>query len=140
MVRSETQRELLAARGFRHLDVWPGAVDTSLFRPRGKRALCLPRASSMDMGGVSIEKGLDDFLSLSLIPAQFNVLILMTYPLFVALITWFFLHEQREFPTLLTLLAAALLGALGDLWWDAVVYPATRFGGAMGRGEATCMT
>ncbi|MGD9341328.1 MAG: glycosyltransferase family 1 protein [Chromatiales bacterium] len=66
MVRSETQRELLAARGFRHLDVWPGAVDTSLFRPRGKRALCLPRPISMYMGRVSIEKGLDDFLSLDL--------------------------------------------------------------------------
>ena len=66
MVRSETQRELLAARGFRHLDVWPGAVDTSLFRPRGKLALCLPRPISMYMGRVSVEKGLDDFLSLSL--------------------------------------------------------------------------
>jgi len=30
----------------------------------------------------------------------------MTYPLFVALITWFFLHAQREFPTLLALMVA----------------------------------
>jgi hypothetical protein len=31
-----------------------------------------------------------------------------------------------------TLLVAAVQGALGALWWGAVVYPATRFGGAMG--------
>ena len=66
LVRSKTQKKLLAERGFRHLDVWPGAVDTTLFRPRGKRALCLPRPISMYMGRVSIEKGLDDFLGLAL--------------------------------------------------------------------------
>jgi glycosyltransferase involved in cell wall biosynthesis len=66
LVRSKTQKKLLAERGFGHLEVWPGAVDTQLFRPRGKRALCLPRPISMYMGRVSVEKGLDDFLGLSL--------------------------------------------------------------------------
>ena len=66
LVRSKTQREELTARGFKHLKLWPGAVDTTLFRPRGKRALCLPRPISMYMGRVAVEKGLDDFLRLSL--------------------------------------------------------------------------
>ena len=66
LVRSKTQKKLLSERGFRQLQVWPGAVDTTLFRPRGKRALCLPRPISMYMGRVAVEKGLDDFLRLSL--------------------------------------------------------------------------
>jgi len=33
LVRTETQRGLLAGRGFRNLEIWPGAVDTELFRP-----------------------------------------------------------------------------------------------------------
>ena len=70
LVRSKTQKQHLADRGFRHLRVWPGAVDTTLFRPRGKRALCLPRPISMYMGRVAVEKGLDEFLRLSLPGSQ----------------------------------------------------------------------
>jgi glycosyltransferase involved in cell wall biosynthesis len=66
LVRSKTQRKLLEARGFRNLKVWPGAVDTGIFRPRGKEALCLPRPIAMYVGRVAIEKGLDAFLDLEL--------------------------------------------------------------------------
>lgn len=66
LVRSETQRRELSRRGFKNLQVWPGAVDTTLFRPRGKAGLDFPRPISMYMGRVSVEKGLEDFLSLDL--------------------------------------------------------------------------
>lgn len=66
LVRSETQKLALQERGFEHLSVWPGAVDTSLFTPRGKDALGLPRPISLFVGRVSIEKGLPDFLDLDL--------------------------------------------------------------------------
>ncbi len=66
LVRTATQKKALEARGFKHLRVWPGAVDTGLFKPRGKEALSLPRPISMYMGRVSVEKGLDEFLQLDL--------------------------------------------------------------------------
>jgi glycosyltransferase involved in cell wall biosynthesis len=66
LVRTATQKAELEKRGFRNLRVWPGAVDTGLFRFRGKDALSLPRPISMYMGRVSVEKGLDDFLQLDL--------------------------------------------------------------------------
>ena len=66
MVRTETQRRVLAGKGLRNLHVWPGAVDTALFRPRGKDALDLPRPVSMYMGRVAPEKNLDAFLGLEL--------------------------------------------------------------------------
>ena len=64
LVRSSTQKELLQAREFEHLRVWPGAVDTDLFRPRGKGALRLPRPISMYMGRVAVEKGLEAYLDM----------------------------------------------------------------------------
>jgi glycosyltransferase involved in cell wall biosynthesis len=66
LVRTKTQKELLKSRGFTHLKVWPGAVDTQLFRPRGKEALCLPRPIAMYMGRVAVEKGIGAFLGLEL--------------------------------------------------------------------------
>ena len=70
LVRTKTQKGLLKARGFEHLKVWPGAVDTGLFRPRGKDALSLPRPIAMYMGRVAVEKGLDAFLELELPGSQ----------------------------------------------------------------------
>ncbi len=70
LVRTATQKRLLQEKGFGHLEIWPGAVDTALFRPRGKHALALPRPISMYMGRVAVEKGLDDFLSLDLPGSQ----------------------------------------------------------------------
>ncbi len=70
LVRTETQKHLLAQRGFRNLDVWPGAVDTGLFRPCDKDALNLPRPISMYMGRVAPEKNLEAFLDLELPGSQ----------------------------------------------------------------------
>jgi glycosyltransferase involved in cell wall biosynthesis len=70
LVRTKTQKRLLKERGFAHLKVWPGAVDTNLFRPRGKEALALPRPISMYMGRVAVEKGLEAFLDLELPGSQ----------------------------------------------------------------------
>jgi glycosyltransferase involved in cell wall biosynthesis len=66
LVRTRTQKELLQARGFGHLSIWPGAVDSDLFRPLGKDALSLPRPISMYMGRVAVEKNLEQFLDLDL--------------------------------------------------------------------------
>jgi glycosyltransferase involved in cell wall biosynthesis len=66
LVRTRTQKNLLEARGFGHLSIWPGAVDCDLFRPLGKDALFLPRPISMYMGRVSVEKNLEAFLDLQL--------------------------------------------------------------------------
>lgn len=70
LVRTGTVRQQLAERGFGHLKIWPGAVDTALFQPRGKNALDLPRPVSLYMGRVAVEKGLDAFLDLELPGSQ----------------------------------------------------------------------
>ncbi len=66
LVRTRTQKMELEEKGFRHLEVWPGAVDTRLFYPRGKGALELPRPISLFVGRVAVEKGLPGFLDLDL--------------------------------------------------------------------------
>lgn len=65
-VRTPTQKALLADRGFRNLRVWPGGVDTQLFRPREHDCLGLPRPISLYAGRVAVEKNLDAFLALDL--------------------------------------------------------------------------
>ena len=66
LVRTKTQKKLMKSHGFRHLKTWPGAVDTDLFRPRGREALSLPRPIAMYMGRVAIEKNIGAFLALDL--------------------------------------------------------------------------
>ncbi len=66
LVRTGTQRRLLARRGLRNLQIWPGAVDTDQFRPCGKEALDLPRPVSMYVGRVAPEKNLAAYLDLDL--------------------------------------------------------------------------
>lgn len=63
MVRTRTQMKLLGAHGFANLGVWPGGVDTHLFRPRRDRLLDLPRPIALYAGRVAPEKSLEDFLS-----------------------------------------------------------------------------
>ena len=65
-VRTETQRQLMTERGFRHLEIWPGGVDTNLFRPYDKDALDLPRPIATYMGRVALEKNIEAFLDLEL--------------------------------------------------------------------------
>lgn len=64
LVRTETQKADLESRGFRNLAVWPGGVDTTLFRPRDKRFLNLPRPIAIYVGRVAPEKSIADFLKL----------------------------------------------------------------------------
>lgn len=66
LVPTPTVQQRLAARGFRHTRLWPRGVDTTLFRPRGKRALCMPRPIFMYMGRVAVEKNIEAFLRLDL--------------------------------------------------------------------------
>ena len=66
LVRTKRQKDLMKAHGFSHLKVWPGAVDTALFHPRGKDALSLPRPIAMYMGRVAVEKNMNAFLDLEL--------------------------------------------------------------------------
>ncbi len=66
LVRTDTQKKLLAARGFNRLAVWPGGVDTALFRPRQRDALALPRPISLYLGRVSTEKNIESYLDLDL--------------------------------------------------------------------------
>ncbi|MGY6554226.1 MAG: glycosyltransferase family 4 protein [Wenzhouxiangella sp.] len=63
MVRTRTQKKELKQRGFANLEVWPGGVDTQLFRPRKERALKLPGPIALYAGRVAREKSLEDFLS-----------------------------------------------------------------------------
>ncbi len=65
-VRTPTQKALLTERGFRNLHVWPGGVDTQLFRPRERDRLDLPRPISLYAGRVAVEKNLRAFLDLDL--------------------------------------------------------------------------
>ncbi|MEN1727449.1 MAG: glycosyltransferase family 1 protein [Pseudomonadota bacterium] len=64
LVRTETQKELLGERGFVNLSIWPGGVDTNLFRPRDRDHLKLPRPIAMYAGRVASEKNLEAFLDL----------------------------------------------------------------------------
>jgi glycosyltransferase involved in cell wall biosynthesis len=66
MVRSRSQMKSLQERGFRNLVLWPGGVDTQLFRPRTKRVLDLPRPIALYAGRVAPEKTIEDFLAVEL--------------------------------------------------------------------------
>lgn len=66
LVRSPGQKARLEERGFRNLALWPGGVDTELFRPRERDALRLPRPISLYAGRVAPEKNLEAFLDLDL--------------------------------------------------------------------------
>lgn len=63
LVRSRSQQKLLAGHGFANLGIWPGGVDTHLFRPRRERVLDLPRPVALYAGRVAPEKSLEEFLS-----------------------------------------------------------------------------
>jgi glycosyltransferase involved in cell wall biosynthesis len=66
LVRTPTQKQLLGERGFRNLAVWPGGVDTTVFHPRERDALQLPRPISLYMGRVAPEKNIESYLALDL--------------------------------------------------------------------------
>lgn len=62
LVRSQSQSDELSARGFQRLAIWPGGVDTELFRPRDKRGE-FKGPVAMYVGRVAAEKSIEDFLA-----------------------------------------------------------------------------
>jgi glycosyltransferase involved in cell wall biosynthesis len=61
LVRSRSQLDDLRQRGFKNLAIWPGGVDTELFRPRPKSD-GYDRPVALYVGRVSAEKSVEDFL------------------------------------------------------------------------------
>lgn len=64
MVSTQSMHDELAARGFRNLVRWRRGVDSTLFRPRDKGFLDLPRPIAAYVGRVAVEKNLEAFLSM----------------------------------------------------------------------------
>lgn len=66
MVATPTMQRLLESRGFRNIVRWTRGVDVSLFKPRDKNFLDLPRPIAMYVGRVAVEKNIEAFLNLDL--------------------------------------------------------------------------
>jgi glycosyltransferase involved in cell wall biosynthesis len=66
MVTTERQQRDLEAHGLRNIIRWDRGVDTELFRPGDPTFLSDPRPVWVYMGRVSVEKSLDEYLSLDL--------------------------------------------------------------------------
>jgi len=64
MVSTPRVHEELASRGFNNLVRWSRGVDTTLFRPRSKDALALPRPIAAYVGRLAVEKNVDAFLQM----------------------------------------------------------------------------
>ena len=66
MVATPAMQQLLESRGFRNIVRWTRGVDVSLFKPRDKGYLDLPRPIAMYVGRVAVEKNIEAFLALEL--------------------------------------------------------------------------
>ena len=66
LVATQQQRRDLVDRGFDNVVIWSRGVDCSVFRPRERERLKLPRPIFVYMGRVAVEKNIDEFLSLDL--------------------------------------------------------------------------
>jgi glycosyltransferase involved in cell wall biosynthesis len=66
LVTTPTMMRLLESRGLTNLALWGRGVDTAVFRPKDKAFLDLPRPIFLYCGRVSVEKGVERFLSLDL--------------------------------------------------------------------------
>lgn len=67
MVATESLRQELAARGFRHLRAWSRGVDLTQFKPEPRDAWPgLPRPIFLYVGRVAVEKNIGAFLGLDL--------------------------------------------------------------------------
>lgn len=64
MVATATVENELARRGFGNIRRWSRGVDTTLFRPRDKAFLDLPRPIALYVGRVAVEKNIEAFLAL----------------------------------------------------------------------------
>ncbi|MBY0511023.1 MAG: glycosyltransferase family 1 protein, partial [Rhodospirillaceae bacterium] len=66
MVATETVERELKSHGFGNIKRWSRGVDTTLFRPRDKSFLDLPRPIALYVGRVAVEKNIGAFLDLDL--------------------------------------------------------------------------
>jgi glycosyltransferase involved in cell wall biosynthesis len=66
MVATPAMQRLLESWGFRNIVRWTRGVDVSLFKPRDKAYLELPRPIAMYVGRVAVEKNIEAFLKLDL--------------------------------------------------------------------------
>ena len=66
MVATQSLREELTARGFKHVRPWSRGVDLQAFHPEPKEAWDLPRPIFAYVGRVAVEKNLRAFLELDL--------------------------------------------------------------------------
>lgn len=66
MVATDSIKDELEHWGFSNIRPWSRGVDTSLFRPRDKTWLDLPRPVHVYVGRVAIEKNIEAFLALDL--------------------------------------------------------------------------
>jgi glycosyltransferase involved in cell wall biosynthesis len=64
MYSTPTLRAMLEANGFRNLARWVRGVDTDVFRPIAAKELNLARPIQLYVGRISVEKSLEDFLTL----------------------------------------------------------------------------
>lgn len=62
MVATETVERELKSHGFGNIKRWSRGVDTTLFRPRDKSFLNLPRPIALYVGRVAVEKNIESFL------------------------------------------------------------------------------
>jgi glycosyltransferase involved in cell wall biosynthesis len=66
MAATPTLAEILGARGFKNVKIWPRGVDADLFRPRKGATLNLPRPIFLTVGRLAVEKNVEAFLTLDL--------------------------------------------------------------------------
>lgn len=66
MVPTNSQRQRLVNRGFKHLALWARGVDLEIFQPKDPHHYGLPRPIHIYMGRVAVEKNIEAFLSLKL--------------------------------------------------------------------------
>jgi glycosyltransferase involved in cell wall biosynthesis len=65
MVATDTVERELKSHGFTNIKRWSRGVDTTLFRPRDKSFLDLPRPIALYVGRVAVEKNIEAFLELN---------------------------------------------------------------------------
>jgi glycosyltransferase involved in cell wall biosynthesis len=70
MVATQSIETDLVARGFGNIRRWSRGVDTTVFHPRDKGLLDLPRPIHLFVGRVAIEKNIEAFLALDLPGSQ----------------------------------------------------------------------
>lgn len=66
LVPTGSMKEMLDAWQFRNVEIWSRGVDTTTFNPEGKAEVNWPRPVWINVGRVSMEKNIEQFLELEL--------------------------------------------------------------------------